>query len=136
MPTILDLVGVPAPPTVQGRSLVPLLPPGDGAARGGAPVLSEFSAPERARVYESVRTDRYTYVIDGGEERLFDRQVDPGEGLDVARERVRERARLRRALERWRDACGRLGARLGPVGDGARPSADTVKQLRALGYVR
>ncbi len=134
MPTILDLVGVPAPAGVQGLSLLPLVSAGRGAPAGGAAVLSEFSGPER--VYESVRTERFTYVVDRQQEQLFDRRTDPGEQQNVARDRAVEQASLRRTLEHWRTECSQLGARLGPVGDGVPPPAGTVEQLRALGYVQ
>lgn len=61
LPTLLDLVGVPVPPEVQGRSLVPLL---YGIGGGGDAVFSEMTmhASTDAFPMRSVRVDRYRYI--------------------------------------------------------------------------
>jgi arylsulfatase A-like enzyme len=59
MPSILDLLGLPIPPSAQGRSFIPLL--SDAAAREAwrNEVLVQISESEVAR---ALRTDEWTYV--------------------------------------------------------------------------
>jgi arylsulfatase A-like enzyme len=80
LPTLLECAGVPVPPSVQGRSLLPLLR-GD---RAGA----RDSALTEARGWKALRTERYRYVCraaaGGSEEHLWDLERDPGEYEDVA----------------------------------------------------
>src|SRR5439155_1279474 len=74
MPTILELLGVSAPPSLQGRSLTPLL----HDAYAGPGVEGAVSEYSDARVYESLRRGGLSYIVDGPEERLFDLLRDPG----------------------------------------------------------
>ncbi len=77
MPTILEAVGVPVPPDIDGTSLLPAL--------RGRPLKE----PRRARAYWrnhlSVRDSSFTYIAalgaDGAPlyEELYDRVADPGE---------------------------------------------------------
>jgi arylsulfatase A-like enzyme len=131
MPTVLDLLGVAAPPAVQGRSLVPLL---RGGTFAGEEVVSEFSQPRIGRVFESLRRPDLTYIVDGPVERLFDPTRDSAEDENVAATRPELLAAARADLERWRAACRGPAARFAPSGQ-ASPDADTLERLRALGYV-
>ena len=83
--TFLETAGVPAPPDMQGRSLVPLL-------RGEVPAdwrtsfyyhYYEYPQPHRVRPHEGVVTERYKlvhyYKPDLDEWELYDLQVDPEE---------------------------------------------------------
>jgi arylsulfatase A-like enzyme len=80
LPTLLECAGVPVPPRVQGRSLLPLL----RGERAGA----RESALTEARGWKALRTERYRYVCrvaaGGPEEHLWDLERDPGEYEDVA----------------------------------------------------
>jgi len=131
MPTILELLGVPAPPSLQGQSLTPLLhdafvsPAAEGA-------VSEYSD---ARLYESLRRGGLSYIVDGPEERLFDLVRDPAERQNVLATRPEEAAAMRAALERWRRNCRALVPLLGPRGGTIAPSDETARRLRALGYM-
>ena len=129
MPTILDLIGVPPPPYLQGRSLAPLL--AAGPAGGETPAaLGEF---ENMLAY---RSPELTYLAEGDREMLFDRRVDPGETRDLAGERLADLGALRDDVARWRDECTRLAARFGPGGGpGVVPDDETMDRLRSLGYV-
>ncbi len=131
MPTILELVDVPTRAPMQGRSLVPVM---RGQTERAA-AASEFSAPADGRVFESLRSDDLSYIVDRSAEYLFDLDVDPGEHRNLLAERPAEAEAMRNALMNWRQDCRRLGAEFGPRGMGAAPSADTLRQLRALGYV-
>jgi len=131
MPTILELLGVSAPPSLQGQSLTPLLhdayanPATEGA-------VSEYSD---GRLYESLRRGGLSYIVDGPEERLFDLVRDPAERQNVLATRPEEAAAMRAALERWRRNCSALVPLLGPRGGTIAPSDETARRLRALGYL-
>ena len=96
VPTVLDLLGEPAPPGLHGRSLAGLLR-GDPGARGRDVVVSELLENEEAMA----RSDRYKLVVamngrrrqdgyapmvapTGPTERLFDLQADPREDVDLS----------------------------------------------------
>ncbi|HJQ83450.1 MAG TPA: sulfatase, partial [Candidatus Binatia bacterium] len=133
MPTILDLLGVPGPPAMQGRSLAPLLR--DAAASRGDGVFSDYSNTRARRVFQSLRLGPLTYIVDGGREELFDTAGDPREQRNLSLERPAVLADMRQRLGRAMSAWAPLAARLGPHGAGVAPSDETMRQLRALGYV-
>jgi arylsulfatase len=77
LPTLLDGAGVPVPPAVQGRSLLPILQATTAEVRD--------SAITEARGWKALRTTRYRYVCEStGAEHLWDLDRDPGEYRDVA----------------------------------------------------
>jgi hypothetical protein len=126
---------VAPPPTVQGRSFVPLLG-GAGPAGGLPPAVSEYSTKAINRTFESLRRDRLTYIVDGTSEQLFDLSTDPGERTNLALVRPAVLATLREELARWREVCRALAARFGPLDGGIGPDAETARRLRALGYLK
>ncbi len=72
VPTVLELVGVPVPPAVQGRSLVPAL-------RGEPLDRLEVAVTEHEH-WTSVRSATHHYLVHAdGSERLWDLRVDPTE---------------------------------------------------------
>ena len=104
MPTVLDLAGVAIPPSVQGRSLLPLV-------RGEQPQWRQewfyehpFSAGGSIAVSEGIRTNRWKYVryIQRQPlfEQLFDLQADPREEKNLATE-ARHQETLSRMRTRW-----------------------------------
>jgi arylsulfatase A-like enzyme len=144
-PTILDLLDVPIPDEMEGRSLVPLM-------RGSTtapppPAISE--ATSQGPEWKSIRDGRYKllYVVDTGNtdqsprvglqgepvrEYLFDVAADPLEQTDLARQQSDKRsqlgAELRASLRQFADKD--FGESKGEALD------DTVmERLRALGYV-
>lgn len=95
VPTILDVLGAPEMPHVQGKSLKRLLAGRTQTHRGA--VFSEYLADNKAMV----RTDRWKYVFTTGasdltmgyatgqgpsgiDHRLYDLEKDPGETNDLA----------------------------------------------------
>jgi len=137
MPTVLDLVGVPGPAAMQGTSLVPLVARADAGAsgaRGPEDVVSEHDNARAGRVLESLRRGPFTYILDGTAERLFDRDRDPGETVDVAAAAPDTVAAMRRRLAAWRETTQRLARAFRPLSS-ATPDDETLRRLRALGYV-
>jgi len=134
MPTVLGLLGVPAPPAVEGRNLAPLALAAEPDP-GAGDVVSEYSQPESGRIYETLRRGRLTYMVDAGREALFDRGADPEERTDILAAEPALAEPLRAGLARWHAAAAPLAARLGPRGDGVVPSVETARRLRALGYI-
>jgi arylsulfatase A-like enzyme len=143
MPTILDVLGLPAPAEVQGRSLRPLWEGGAWPVRNA---LSEaLSGPTEQK---SLRGERYKYVVTidarsvqargrsfippGAPAALFDLLRDPGERHDLLAGET-DRDVRQRALA----LSDELRHRLSKVG---RPetglvSEETLEGLKALGYV-
>jgi choline-sulfatase len=95
LPTLMDLCGLPAPPDLHGRSLVPLLK-GEPGATGRDVVFSEYPENEEAMA----RSDRYKLIVGTGRrkrqdgylavdpptdpyQRLYDLESDPGETTDL-----------------------------------------------------
>lgn len=87
-PTLLDLAGLAAPGTMQGRSLLPLL--GRPATNWRSEILCEhlWDHPKIPRT-EGLRTKRWKYIryLDHpGFEELYDVARDPGEELNLSKE--------------------------------------------------
>ncbi len=128
-PTLLSLVGLPVPPSMEGRDLSALWR--SGAPRPGpryvfAEADRAHGVPDRFRM---VLDERYKLIADrvSGETQLYDLREDPGERHDLAGERpdlVRERLE---ALEAW---VARGVAQPSPVD----LSEEDREALRALGY--
>ena len=90
-PTVLDLVGLPISPSIQGRSLVPLLRGTPASWRKA--VLVEFYTNEQPLPYlldmdyKAIRTGRYKYIHwikFPGQDELYDLQADPLERRNLA----------------------------------------------------
>ncbi|MGV8968378.1 MAG: sulfatase [Cellulomonas sp.] len=76
MPTVLDALGIPIPPSVQGRSLF-------SALLGGELDRIELAVTEH-HGWRSVRTPTHRYVVHAdGSERLFDLGESPLSEVDV-----------------------------------------------------
>jgi arylsulfatase A-like enzyme len=104
-PTLCDLVGMPVPDSVEGKSLVPTMY--DPAARIRDSLLFAYKDVQRA-----VQKDGYKlieYAVAGRRTtQLFDLQADPWElnnlsGNPGSADRL---ASLRQELKRWRDELG------------------------------
>jgi arylsulfatase A-like enzyme len=100
-PTLCELVGIPAPDTVEGRSLVPAL------QEGAAPRETLFFAYRGVqRAVQDHRFKLIEYVVEGQRHtQLYDLQADPWE-IDNVAEDARYTShieRLRGELVRWRD---------------------------------
>jgi arylsulfatase A-like enzyme len=104
-PTLCDLVGVPIPATVEGRSLVGAMQ--DAGEQVRETLLFAYTGVQRAvqdRQYKLIET-----VVEGRRTtQLFDLQADPWEIRDLSSdphhtERLRS---MRQELRRWRSELG------------------------------
>jgi arylsulfatase A-like enzyme len=145
--SVLELVGLEPPPTLQVGSLVPLLDAGSGA--GAGPVLSELVSMDepggrddpqmRAGVHlRALRDGRWKLVATSdGRRLLYDLETDPGETRDLAAEQPEQLAALDARLEAVRAALGLPPLDQAGGAGGPAPELDpaTQERLRELGYV-
>ena len=80
-PTLLDLVNLPVPPTMQGRSMAPLL---KGQTPSDWRKAVWYNYPGKPQHY-GIRTDRYTLVHDHDSDaiELYDIQRDPTQSVSL-----------------------------------------------------
>jgi len=90
-PTLLDLAGLPAPPAMQGKSLVPLLRGAVLPADARTEMFYEHhTLPAKIPPSEGVRTERWSYLQWVNEvplvEELYDVRDDPLQTRNLAGE--------------------------------------------------
>ena len=126
-PTILDLVGAPAPPHARGRSLKPLLEGTGTIADAGIYSEALYSRYHFGWSELYALTDARYRLIRAPRDELFDLERDPRETASVAAERPQVRQAMRSAL----DGLVRNAAIAAPsaVNDQDR------QRLAALGYI-
>jgi arylsulfatase A-like enzyme/tetratricopeptide (TPR) repeat protein len=132
MPTILDLVAIEPPATVQGTSLVPLL---EGETEDlGLLAYSESFYPRHHYGWselKSVRNGAF-HFIDAPRPELFDVRADPSQTKNLASQRAATVKELKTALDE-------MVARYGVEGIDEKapetPDPETQAQLAALGYL-
>ena len=141
MPTLLDLVDVPLPSEVQGRSFASLLT-GRGDRYFERPLVSS------ALDIESVRTRQYKYMKKTGpkpDEALFHLQVDPGERTNVSALDLKTLTEAREVLAEHHKRCETWLAKH-PASSGTRARVENRpgwrihrdeidRKLKSLGYV-
>jgi arylsulfatase A-like enzyme len=142
-PTIRDLV-VPGAeiPGLEGQSLVPLLigdPPPDAAERYPF-AFAEAGGGGPTTHFRTVEDERWKLVyhpaFDGRPKlyELYDLAEDPGETVNLAAEEDEQTRRLRAVLTEWTKGDGDwIRRRHQPVEE---HDEETIKALRALGYIR
>lgn len=123
-PTLLELVGLPALPEGQGRSLAPLL-------RGRR--LPERFVYSQGAGGLAVRGERWAWLkLADGTIEIYDRRRDPAERAPIQWACAGDCARLQPAAERYL----RLARRVRPSGRVTEPlSAEDLEELRSLGYL-
>jgi arylsulfatase A-like enzyme len=138
MPTVLDVLGLPAPAVTDGRSLRTLLSGGGAAADfADRPIVHEVQWAERCMA-RAILLGRYKLVelarnYEGrrDETLLYDVTSDPTERRNVAREHPDVVAQLR----------AQLGTTLAQAAEGAVAKPEIVirkldqERLKALGYL-
>ena len=129
MPTLLELLRLPVPDDVQGRSRWPLLL----GVQGSAPQLAA-SYPRRGLA--SLRLGDLKLIHDAGrvESELYDLAVDPGERDDLAWHRADLHRDLLEQLRRLQAESARRLEALGGAAD-ATLDDETRRHLQALGYL-
>jgi arylsulfatase A-like enzyme/Tfp pilus assembly protein PilF len=130
VPTVLDLLGIEAPDSIQGRSLVPLL---RGANPGRSRVrYAENLSPRLTHGWGELRvlTDGPLKYIHGPRSELFDLHQDPSEKTNLVEEMPEEAARLEALLQHFLDRNAVAGVSVPSELD------DEVRQrLESLGYL-
>ncbi len=131
MPTILEMAGLPSPPQVQGKSLVPYF--FDSGSTTESLAYSETFYPRFHYGWsdlKSVQTSRYKLIVSPQAE-LYDLKADPDEAIDIAskepkigRELEEKMAGL---LERY--SQGQFET------DYRKVDEETREKLAALGYI-
>lgn len=132
MPTVLDLLGVPTPKGIAGRSLVPLLT-GDSKDMG-LEAYAEAMYPLHHFGWADTRTlrvGRYK-VFDAPRPEFYDLEQDPGELKNLFAERRTLADQMLARLRQLHDAWTAAGA-----SSEAAPEIDPEvrSRLAALGYV-
>ena len=143
MPTILDIAGIPVPPGMQGRSLVPELFGAGGKRGSSAPVFAETvyggyqATEEMAKTYwRCVRTDEWKLIeMDGPAgvtRRLYDLRNDPGELRDVYNENPESAEVLLAWLAEWRNQneVRKISFAAGPITPGSAEAGADCSELQ------
>jgi arylsulfatase A-like enzyme len=137
VPTVLDLLALPMPALVQGKSLAPLLEPGRTAGpAAGRVVFSENLQGDDAFVARSAEW-KAAFDANGALRRIHALGPDPGERTATSGSAFSAAAAAARAG--FTAECERLRAQLpsaaaAPVVS-APPDPEHEQRLRALGYV-
>lgn len=126
-PTILDACGIPPGPAMQGRSLMPLFHGGEV----DKPLAYAESLPQGLAVVRDLEW-KLMFESRAGRRRLFHLASDPGEQDDVAQQHPAVVERMTRRLAVFRRANEALAA---PEPEDAEVADETLRQLRALGYI-
>jgi arylsulfatase A-like enzyme/Tfp pilus assembly protein PilF len=126
LPTVLDLLGLPPPSELDGRSLLPLIAGGSAPA---APSYFEALSSSLNQGWAPLRgvIDAGLKYVDLPVPELYDIATDPAESRNLAAARPAELERLRGLLSGLRTS--ERAAEKSPE------DASTLERLRALGYV-
>jgi tetratricopeptide (TPR) repeat protein len=132
LPSVLDLLGVPAPAGWKGsgRSWAPVLR-GTASMAASEPAYAESLLPLLHYGWSdlrAVRDGRWKY-IQAPRPELYDLEADPGEKRDLAREMPARAEALRNGL------AAHLARERGVKTDAAGVPADLLEKLGALGYL-
>ncbi len=127
-PTILDVLRIPAPPQISGRSLRPAL---SGKSISSRPCFGEALLPfeyNRWCPLQTVIADRWKYIQTTRPE-LYDLDQDPGETTNLAGTATDECQQMRNILEEMQATFVPAAAQ------NVKLSTKDLAKLQALGYV-
>lgn len=137
-PTVLAAAGISPPPVMRGRSLAQS--PKEDA--GGHPLFSQLGAGRPTS--DLARFDPRQAVVEGryklienlatGKCELYDLEADPREKRDIADRAPEALAQMKARLKQM--AGSLRAAHSEPAGSRKMPNAETIEQLKALGYLR
>ena len=131
-PTVLDLLGLPAPSVVQGQSLAPLLR--DEAGGAAQPAYSESLEAHCQFGLSPLRcivADRWKYILAPSPE-LYDLEADPGEEHNLIAEQPEIATGLR---EQLRSLIADAPSAPSAVDTVAELGVEEMLRLESLGYV-
>ncbi len=134
VPTVLDLLGLPADVTLPGRSLRqgPGSSPASSPGPDARPRVAQYAPETHSIEVGGLKLIRgRTFGVDAPVLQLFDLRADPGEHHDLSAAHPESVASLGRMLDEWL-ARWPAAARL-PSPDAAI-DARTLQDLEALGY--
>ena len=152
MPTILELSGLPVPEAAQGQTLTPLLVASSSSSEPSSWVVRPAVSEEHVRLgaFENDQHESFALVLDGWrlihnakvaegdtgpEFELYHHEMDPLSLHDVAEQNRDLVERLGKELERWKQRAD--VTRLPSDAElSSTLSADELKRLRSLGYLR
>lgn len=130
-PTLLDQLGIIAPPHVLGANLGPAL-------KGFAPLpeLQAFSAGMRIGARREALQDQNFKIIntEAGSPRFYDLKKDPGETNNLAKHPTppQEHKQYKLLLQQFKKQGPKMSA---PRADPDKNENETVKALESLGYL-
>ncbi len=130
MPTVLEVLAVPVPPHLDGRSLTPVIA-GKHAANP-PPAYAESDYPLLHfgwSALESLRVPEWKYISAPRAE-LYDLRRDPSERANVIDRQANVASRLGSDLQQIASTFGSAAK-----ATRAMPDPDTLARLRSLGYV-
>lgn len=150
LPTILDLLGLPIPEQVEGRSLVPSLHGGELPEKPAYSHLVRREAAEdrdglrRADPIGEIALWQGSWLFMHGDysprhpawDRLYDLDADPGEQIDVGGRHPGKVARFRQQCLEWYREQARRGKSWERTYKQVDLDAETERRLRALGYLQ
>ena len=131
VPTLLDRLGLDAPPTFRGESFLCLLEENPGEYR----VPFYFEACLYGHEKKALRVRNLKLILDtaSGKTELYDLAADPGEKKDLCETLPQAAAELEKALRRIMGEVRAVSAgRASPVD----LSGETLEKLRRLGYIK
>ncbi len=126
-PTVAEVVGIPVPAGLAGRSLLGALRPAGPKASEPRRVYSETLYPRLHLGWSDLASleDEHDHYIESPRPELYDLGADPGERNDLA-------AGLPPAFRSMRAELARMPRPLQPPGNS---DPEQMKQLAALGYI-
>ncbi len=136
-PTILQEAGIPVPKEMQGESLSVMMKPaakspgGPAAAAEERPAYAETDYPHRAFGWSSlraIRTGKYLYIR-APERELYNQSADPEAARNLASGSKAVADTIGSQLDDFRAKTSQTLVEL------AKPDAEQMQKLQALGYV-
>ncbi|MEM7247225.1 MAG: sulfatase [Acidobacteriota bacterium] len=122
-PTLLELLGLPIPEVMEGRSLM---------EDGPRAAVSEFFRWRAAKWRRGLYHQRWSYLEEEEKRgQLFNLERDPGETADLAELEAERHEEMRLALAAWRVAGPDLGE-----AQAANLTPEDIERLKAIGYLR
>lgn len=131
MPTILQLVGMDVPKTVQGSSLLPLIEGRDDGPRYAYSESLSGSQTFGTAPLRSIQDSTYKY-IDTARPELYDIRVDPGEDNNLFSQKTDLAQKMKAKLQ---EVMSRYSADVKEASEERKLSPEEAEQLASLGYI-